>query len=198
MAPAEELDRRDPPRLGGGARHVGSVICVWVANHVVSRVPVHRLRLGYYRHVMGFQVGARANILTDVRFARRHNLALGDGAVINNGCRIDNRFPVTIGRSTSLSYATFVLTKGHDIEHPTFATQGAAVTIGDHVWCTARTTILPGVTIADRAVVLPGSVVTADVAEAHVVGGVPATTIRTRAVHPSDVPPYDGHNPVFG
>jgi acetyltransferase-like isoleucine patch superfamily enzyme len=197
MTPTERIDpvhrqRRSP------LRHALGVVCVWVANHAVSRIPVHTLRLGYYRRVMGFRIDGRAMILTDVRFARRGNLTLGDGAVVNNGCRIDNRYPVAIGRSTSLSYATFVLTKGHDVEHPSFATRGAPVTIGENVWCTVRTTILPGVTIADRAVILPGSVVAHDVAEAHVVGGVPAETVRMRQVHPHDVPPYDGHNPVFG
>jgi acetyltransferase-like isoleucine patch superfamily enzyme len=159
---------------------------------------VHKARMSYYRTVMGFDVEPRAIILTDVRFARRRNMTIREGAVINNGCRIDNRFSVTVGRSSSLSYGTFVITKGHDIEDPQFRTKGAPVVIGDYVWCTVRSTVLPGVTVGDRAVVLPGSVVTSDVSEAHVVGGIPATTVRMRDAQPHNVPPYTGHNPVFG
>lgn len=192
-------DPRSDARRGGRLRTPAAILTVWVANHVVSRVPIHRVRTAYYRRLMGFQIGAQAVILTDVRFARRGNLSIGPGAVINNGCRIDNRFAVHVGRSTSLSYGTFVLTKGHDIDDPQFRTRGAPVVIGDYVWCTVRTTVLPGVTLGDRAVVLPGSVVSSDVEAGTVVGGIPARLVRTRDVELSDVPPYTGgHNPVFG
>ena len=186
-------------RRGGRLRTPAGTLTVWIANHVVSRVPIHRVRTAYYRRVMGFRIGPQAVILTDVRFARRGNLTLGPGAVINNGCRIDNRFAVHVGRSSSLSYGTFVLTKGHDIEDPQFGTRGAPVVIGEYVWCTVRTTVLPGVTLGDRAVVLPGSVVSSDVDAGTVVGGIPARLVRTRDVELFDVPPYaGGHNPVFG
>lgn len=179
-------------------RRAASTSSVWLSNHVVSRVPAHSLRHLWYRRAMGFDVGPAAVILPDVRFARRGNLVVGAGAVINNGCRIDNRFPVAVGAFTSLSYGTVVLTKGHDIEDPHFATRGASVTIGDYVWCTVRTTVLPGVHIGDRAVVLPGSVVTRDVPAGDVVGGNPARHVRERAIEPYDVAPYRGHFPVFG
>lgn len=55
----------------------------------------------------------------------------------------------------------------------------SSVTIGDDVWIGAQCTILPGVSIGDRAVIAAGAVVTKDVPADGVVAGVPAKVIRT-------------------
>jgi acetyltransferase-like isoleucine patch superfamily enzyme len=52
------------------------------------------------------------------------------------------------------------------------------VTIEDDVWIGANAVILPGVTIGRHAVVAAGAVVTTDVLENTVVGGVPARIIK--------------------
>lgn len=54
------------------------------------------------------------------------------------------------------------------------------VKIGNDVWIGAGVIISDGVTIGDGAIVAAGSVVVADVSPYHVVGGVPARTIRVR------------------
>lgn len=48
----------------------------------------------------------------------------------------------------------------------------------NHVWIGSNATILPGVTIGDWAVVAAGAVVTKDVPELTVVGGVPAKVLK--------------------
>lgn len=53
------------------------------------------------------------------------------------------------------------------------------VTIGNDVWIGANCVILPGVTIGHNVVVAAGAVVTRDVPDNCVVGGVPAKVIRT-------------------
>ena len=50
--------------------------------------------------------------------------------------------------------------------------------IRDSVWVGSNSTILQGVTIGDNAVVGAGAVVTKDVPENTIVGGVPARVIR--------------------
>ena len=47
------------------------------------------------------------------------------------------------------------------------------------MWIGSGATILPGVTIGDRAVVAAGAVVTKDVPEGTVVAGVPAKVVKT-------------------
>lgn len=52
------------------------------------------------------------------------------------------------------------------------------VTIGNDVWIGGNVTILPGVTIGDRAVIAAGAVVTKDIPANTVAGGVPAKVIK--------------------
>ena len=54
----------------------------------------------------------------------------------------------------------------------------APVRIGDDAWLGANVTVLPGVTIGNGAVVAAGAVVSRDVEENTVVGGVPARLLR--------------------
>ena len=50
--------------------------------------------------------------------------------------------------------------------------------IRDSVWIGSNATVLPGVTIGDGAIVAAGAVVTRDVPENTIVGGVPARVMR--------------------
>lgn len=52
--------------------------------------------------------------------------------------------------------------------------------VGNDVWIGYRATIMPGVTIGDGAIVATGTLVTKDVPPYGIVGGNPATVIRSR------------------
>lgn len=56
----------------------------------------------------------------------------------------------------------------------------APVTIGHDVWIGQQVQIKKGISIGNGAVIAAGSIVTKDVAPYHIVGGVPAKTIRQR------------------
>jgi maltose O-acetyltransferase len=56
--------------------------------------------------------------------------------------------------------------------------KAAPVRIGNDVWIGGNVTILPGVTIGNNVVVAAGAVVTKDVPDNSLVGGVPARLIR--------------------
>lgn len=152
----------------------------YITNHIISRIVFSRVRLFWYRKVMKFLIGKGSSILTDFKIATTSNLIVGEHTVVNNGCRFDNRFPITIGDNVSITYGTAIFTKGHDIDDPYFRTKGAPVVIDDYVWICANAIILPGVHIGKGAVVLTGSVVTQDVEPYQVVGGNPAKFIRMR------------------
>ncbi|WP_218126143.1 DapH/DapD/GlmU-related protein [Natribacillus halophilus] len=53
----------------------------------------------------------------------------------------------------------------------------------DNAWIGSSASILPGVTIGDKAVVAAGAVVTKDVPENTVVAGVPAKSVKTVDEH---------------
>lgn len=179
------------------ASHYGKFL-VYFTNHVISRVVVSSVRKNWYRKVMKFEIGSGTSILTDFKVSQRANLSIGEHSVINNGCRFDNRFPIRIGSSVSVSFGTIFLTKGHDIDARDFRTKGARVVIEDYVWLCTNVLIQPGVTIGRGAVVLPGSVVTRDIDPFDVVGGNPAVFIRKRAQDLEYKLNWDPWVPFFG
>ena len=76
---------------------------------------------------------------------------------------------------------TLITTVGHPLspngrrQYHAFA---QPVRIGNDVWIGGNVTILPGVTIGNNVVVAAGAVVTEDVPDNTLVGGVPARKIK--------------------
>jgi acetyltransferase-like isoleucine patch superfamily enzyme len=107
-------------------------------------------------------------------------LSIGQNSVVNFGCYLDNRRGIMIGSNTAIAHNTKIYTLGHNIESPEFETRGAPVKIGSNCFIYSNVLIMPGVTINDGAIVLPGSIVTKDVDAFTVVGGNPAKFIMFR------------------
>ena len=91
--------------------------------------------------------------------------------------------PVCIGNHVNLAQGITVTALNHNFEDASkrIDEQGIStkpVVIGDDVWIGANAVILPGVTIGSHCVVAAGAVVTKDVPDNCVVGGVPAKVIK--------------------
>lgn len=115
------------------------------------------------------------------------NNAVGD-VVIGDHTRIGihNTIigPVCIGNHVNLAQGITVTALNHNFEDVTrrIDEQGIStkpVIIGDDVWIGANAVVLPGVTIGRHCVVAAGAVVTKDVPDHSVVGGVPAKILKT-------------------
>lgn len=108
------------------------------------------------------------------------NIILHKNSEINDGCYLLAKDKIEIGENSTLAYRVTILT-GADPNGPYNALSKlyppliAPVIIGNDVWIGANSTILPGVTIGDYAVVAAGSIVTKDVPSGTLVAGVPAT-----------------------
>jgi len=91
--------------------------------------------------------------------------------------------PVTIGSHVNLAQGITVTALNHNFSDSTktIGEQGITtkqVVIKDDVWIGANAVILPGVTIGRHCVVAAGAVVTKDVPDNTLVGGVPAKVIK--------------------
>jgi acetyltransferase-like isoleucine patch superfamily enzyme len=130
------------------------------------------------------------------------NFSLGKRSVIESFCCINNAVgdviigdytrigihntiigPVTIGSHVNLAQGITVTALNHNfkdtslrIDEQGFSTK--PIVIGDDVWIGANAVILPGVTIGKHVVVAAGAVVTKDVPDNTIVGGVPAKEIK--------------------
>ena len=161
-------------------RSVLSCIRLYLCNHFIANIPFHCVRLGYYRFVMGFEIGNKSYVLLGTTFDSTSNLTIGTHSVINTSCRLDTRNQITIGNNVSISANVIILTEDHDPNSDSFETRKRPVSIGDNVFIGTRTIILPGVTVSEGAVIGAGSVVTRSVPAFTIVAGVPAATIALR------------------
>lgn len=91
--------------------------------------------------------------------------------------------PVCIGSHVNLAQGITVTALNHNFEDKEKRIDEQGITtkpiiIGDDVWIGANAVILPGVTIGKHCVVAAGTVVTKDVPDNTIVGGVPAKEIK--------------------
>ena len=148
---------------------------------LIGYIPLHKLRLFWYRHICGMKIGPYSSIHRQCRLYRPYRVQIGGHSVINYGVLLDGRQGLFIGNNVSISEGTVIITLGHDVDDAEFSLKGAPVVIEDRVFIGAYVRILPGVHIGEGGVVAAGSVVTKDVAPYTVVGGVPALYIRDRS-----------------
>ncbi len=132
----------------------------------------------------GARVGIGVVIKPHVRIKYPWRLKVGDHCWIGQSVWIDNLADVVLGDHVCLSQKTYFCTGSHDHKRPTFDLITQPITIGNGCWIAAGATLLGGVHVASNAVVAAGSVVTADVAAATIVAGIPARPVsqnRTKA-----------------
>lgn len=107
------------------------------------------------------------------------NIKLGKNVFINSGCCFQDHAGIEIGDGTLIGHQVVIATLNHAQDPLSRADMfPKPVKIGKNVWIGAHATILPGVTIGDNAIIAAGAVVTKDVENNVVVGGVPAKKIK--------------------
>ena len=108
-----------------------------------------------------------------------NRVTFGKNVFINHSAILSASGGVEFQDGVMLAPGVRIATINHDYNNRhTIYTYGK-VTIKKNAWIGLGATITPGVTIGENAVVAAGSVVTKDVPENAVVGGVPAKEIKT-------------------
>lgn len=109
------------------------------------------------------------------------DVTIGDYSRIGIHCTVIG--PVCIGHHVNLAQGITVTALNHNFNDTNRRIDEQGITtkpvvIGDDVWIGANAVILPGVSIGSHAVIAAGAVVTSDVEDYTVVGGVPAKVIK--------------------
>ena len=108
------------------------------------------------------------------------NIHIGKNVFINMGCKFQDQGGIFIGDGALIGHNVVLATLNHAQSPQNRSSMlPAPIHIGKNVWIGANATVLPGVTIGDGAIVAAGAVVTRDIPENTIVGGVPAKVIRT-------------------
>lgn len=146
---------------------------------IVGFIPIHALRWLIYS-LDGVEIGKGAHIHMGTQFFYPGKIRIGEGSVIGQNAFLDGRDKLTIGKFVDIASDVMIYNSEHDVNSEDFRSITAPVEIGDYVFIGPRAIILPGVKIGRGAVIAAGAVVTKDVPEFAIVGGVPAKIIAER------------------
>lgn len=135
-----------------------------------------------------WNIGDNVKIATNCAIFSRESgyqgtLKIGDGTHIGDNTIIDVSDNISIGKDVAIGPNCVLYTHDHDYKSQDKpAWKGGVITkpiiIEEGAWIGSGVTILPGVTIGERAVVAAGAVVTKNVDPNTVVGGLPAKLIK--------------------
>ncbi len=173
---SQEVIRKSANRLFSYILDFELMLLRWVGN-----IPFHHIRRLFYR-LAGMKIGRGTSIHMFANFFNPKNIEIGDDTVVGMKAFLDGRAKLSIGSHTALASEVMIYNSEHDIDANDFHAIEQEVIIGDYVFIGPRATIMPGVHIGDGAIVAAGAVVTKDVPQMSVVGGVPAKEIRKRLI----------------
>ena len=126
--------------------------------------------------------GKNVNIEHGARISSK--LSIGDNSGIGVDCLCGG--DLTIGNDVMMGPECVIISRNHDFSRTDIPMrlQGykeeEPCVIGNDVWIGRRVMIMPGVHIGNGCVIAAGAVVTKDVPDFAIVGGVPAKIIRFR------------------
>jgi len=147
--------------------------------HLLCYIPSHHVRRFLLR-LAGAKIDQGSSFHMGCRFFSLKKIKIGEDSIIGYGAFLDGRDKIIIGNHVDIASDVMIYNSEHDINSDDFRAVVGAVEIEDYVFIGPRAIILPGVKISKGAVVGAGAVVTKDVADFTVVGGVPAEVIGER------------------
>lgn len=146
---------------------------------IVGWIPFHSVRRLFYL-LSGMKLTWTSTIHMWARFYNPCGITIGKDTIIGNHAFLDGRGRIKIGDHVDIASEVMVYNSEHDLEAEDFVARCEPVEIEDYVFIGPRVIILPGVKIGKGAIVAAGAVVTKDVPEFTIVGGIPSKEIGKR------------------
>ena len=133
----------------------------------------------YLRQITGSEIDETVRVFPPFNINYGKRTTFGKGSFVNFGCTFLALGGITIEEGAFIAPHVVLATEYHP-EDP--ATRHSLLTkpivIKRNAWIVANATILAGVTVGENAIVAAGAVVSKNVPDNTIVGGVPAKVIR--------------------
>src|ERR1700757_3824794 len=141
-----------------------------------------RVRAMLAKHVFKY-CGTNVKIFHGVELTFGYNLTVEDNCTIHKYVLLDDRGELIIHEGSSVSDYANVYTHAHDLNDGMIITNHKTE-LGPRARVTYHATVLSGVRVAEHGMVGSIGVASKDVPPYHVVGGVPAKTIKVKTIAP--------------
>jgi acetyltransferase-like isoleucine patch superfamily enzyme len=141
-----------------------------------------RMRGMLARHVFKY-CGKNVKIFHGVELTFGYNLTVEDNCTIHKYVLLDDRGELIIHEGSSISDYANVYTHAHDLNDGMIISNHKTE-IGPRARVTYHATVLSGVRIGEHGMVGSIGVASKDVPAFHIVGGVPAKTIKVKTIAP--------------
>jgi maltose O-acetyltransferase len=145
----------------------------------IGHVPSHTFRKLFYS-LSGMRIGRGSVVHMWANFFNPAGITIGVDTIVGDHVFLDGRSPIKIGNHVDIASEVMIYNSEHNLESEGFEATEEPVEIGDYVFVGPRVIILPGVKIGKGSVVAAGAVVTKEVPDFAIVGGVPAKVIGER------------------
>lgn len=150
---------------------------------IPMRFLIRRMRSSIGKYVFD-ECGENINIEKGADFGNGKGIKIKDNSGLGINCYV--RGPLEIGSDVMMGPDVMIFHADHAMSRKDIPmrlqgdTVSKPVIIGDDVWIGARVIILKGVHIGRGAVIAAGAVVTKNIPEFAIVGGVPARVLKYR------------------
>lgn len=130
--------------------------------------------------ITGSEIDESVVVFTPLYINYGKHTKIGKNVFINFDCTFLDLGGITIEDNVLIAPKVSLLTEGHPIEPENrHALIPKPIHIKKNAWIGAGATILQGVTIGENSIVASGAVVSKDVPDNTIAGGVPAKIIKT-------------------
>ncbi|MCI0352582.1 MAG: acyltransferase [Acidobacteriales bacterium] len=143
-----------------------------------------RMRAMLARHVFK-HCGRNVKIFHGVEVSFGYNLTVEDNCTIHKYVLLDDRGELIIHQGTSISDYANVYSHEHDLNDGMII-NNQRTEIGPRARVTYHATVLSGVKVGEHGMVGSIGVASKDVPDYHIVGGVPAKTIKVKTIAPKN------------
>ncbi|SFH06220.1 sugar O-acetyltransferase [Pedobacter insulae] len=130
--------------------------------------------------ITGAEIDESLAIFTPLYINYGKHTKIGKNVFINFDCTFLDLGGITIEDGVLIAPKVSLLSEGHPLDPENRqALMVGHIHIKKNAWIGANATILPGVTIGENAIVAAGAVVSKDIPDNTIVGGIPAKIIKS-------------------
>ena len=146
-----------------------------------------RVRAMLGKHIFK-HIGNNVKIFHGVEVSFGYNLTVEDNCTIHKYALLDDRGEIIIRAGSSVSDYANVYSHSHDLNDGMIV-DNHKTEIGPRARITYHATVLSGVKVGEHGIVGSMGVASKDVQPYHIVGGIPAKTIKVKNIAPAGVQP---------